>query len=80
MSEKQLDAKAKMETAKYQDATKMQIEQMRASLDAREVSLQEREFEHQQRMDELSMAMQRQEKAMNDILGAIQGNAPQRLI
>lgn len=80
MSEKQMEAKAKMETAKSQDATKMQIEQMRASLDAREVSLQEREFEHQQRMDELSMAMQRQEKAMNDILGAIQGNAPQRLI
>jgi hypothetical protein len=81
-----LDQKGKAEIAQMNNDTKIQIEQMKAGLDAREISLQEREFEHQQRMDMMDATLKRIEAAMGGITGMAKAqqpaapNAPQRQI
>lgn len=77
--------KGVMDKAELDSQTKVQIEQIKAGLQAREISLQEREFEHQRMMDQVQTAMQRQEAALQvqdknlkDIMALLQQVMPKQ--
>jgi hypothetical protein len=55
-----LKQKGAMDKATLASQTSVQIEQIKASLQAKEISLQEREFEQQQMMARIELAMQQQ--------------------
>lgn len=85
MEAKKLDIQAKGAAAQLAAKSQMEIEQMNASLQAREIALKEREFEHQKRMDEMQLIIQRQQAQMdqhqntlNAILKAVQSNQPKQ--
>lgn len=71
-----LKQKGTMDKANLDSQTKVQIEQIKASLQARELSLQEREFEHQQAMDRMEATANRQDKNLSDIMALLKTMTP----